>query len=286
MPLTFHRANQRLMCHYCGYSERLKDQCPACGGDRIRLDGAGTQKVEDQLAALFPRASVVRMDADTTAGKQGHEAALGKIYKGSGDILVGTQMVTKGLDFDRVTLVGVLDADQSLFSGDFRAAERTFDLITQVVGRAGRRERQGRAVIQTRNPDSPVLKLAAGQDYEGFFDREILMREALRMPPFCDFVNFMLSGAEETRVLKSGLRLVGRLSALMRGQFQALRSDVLGPVTAPVPKINGNFRYHVTFRCQNGPELRLLVSGVLREFLADPQNRGVRIAAHMNSYGD
>ena len=181
--MTYHSVNHRLVCHYCGHTEPLPRVCPSCGCTHLKTDGIGTQRLEQELHELFPEASVLRMDADTTGTKGAHAKLLAQVADGKADILLGTQMVTKGLDFDNVTLVGIIDADQALFAQDYRARERTFSLLTQVVGRAGRRGIQGHAVIQTYSPENPVILNAARQDYERFYEEEIEVRRALQCPP-------------------------------------------------------------------------------------------------------
>ncbi len=181
--MTYHSVNGRAMCHYCGASIKVQEFCPSCGSAHLFLENPGTQRVEQELHELFPEARVLRMDADTTSTKNAHTEILQTFGEGQADILLGTQMVTKGLDFERVTLVGVLDADQSLYAQDFRARERTFSLITQVVGRAGRREAQGRAIIQTFSPEHPVILTAARQDYAAFYEQELESRRAMQCPP-------------------------------------------------------------------------------------------------------
>ena len=195
------------MCHYCGASIKITGKCPQCGSTSLFTETPGTQKLEEELHERFPSARVLRMDADTMTAKGAHERLLNKFGKGEADILIGTQMVTKGLDFENVTLVGVLDADQSLYAQDYRAHERTFSLITQVVGRAGRRFDTGRAVIQTYSPLHPVILTAARQDYEAFYESEMQTREALRCPPVCDITMITAVGELEQQVLSSLLAL-------------------------------------------------------------------------------
>ncbi|MBP3312087.1 MAG: primosomal protein N' [Butyricicoccus sp.] len=280
--MTYHSANGRAMCHYCGASIKIGDSCPECGSYHLFMETPGTQRVEEELRALFPGARVLRMDADTTAAKNAHEQLLESFGAGKADILLGTQMVTKGLDFENVTLVGVLDADQSLYAQDFRARERTFSLITQVVGRAGRRDRQGRAVIQTFSPEHPVILAAARQDYLGFYERELESRRATQCPPIHQLLLLSASGEDEQAVLSALLRLKTRLLSLMEGQFADFKYPVLGPAAANVVRVAGRYRYHLTIRCPDNKRRRLLVSGVMREFSADKRNRGVSLFADLN----
>ncbi len=280
--LTYHSVNSRAMCHYCGFSIKITGGCPSCGGGNLFTETAGTQRVEEELHKKFPQARVLRMDADTTARKNAHEKMLASFAKGGADILLGTQMVTKGLDFENVTLVGVIDADQSLYAPNYRAKERTFSLITQVVGRAGRRFDTGRAVIQTYSPTHPVILAAARQDYDQFYESEIAARGALRVPPLAELLVLTAAGESERQVLASLLALRRRLESLMQGQFREIACPVLGPVPAPVVRVMGRYRYHLTLRCPDGKSRRQLVSGVLCEFARDKANRGVSLHALLN----
>ena len=238
--MTYHSANGRLMCHYCGHSEPAADTCPECGG-WMKHVGAGTQKVEEELRELFPEAGILRMDADTTAG--GHEEILQTFERERVPILLGTQMVAKGLDFENVTLVGVLSADISLYVDNYRAAERTFSLLTQVVGRAGRGGKTGRAVIQTYTPGNDVIRCAARQDYDAFYESEIRMRRLRRYPPFADLFTVTVSGTEEGRVLRAAVSVRETLRQLCRRpELAAGEPEVLGPAPAPVVKVNKGFR--------------------------------------------
>ncbi|MCI9483262.1 MAG: primosomal protein N' [Clostridiaceae bacterium] len=280
--LTYHSVNSRAMCHYCGFSVKITGQCPECGGMHLFTETAGTQRVEEELHEKFPQARVLRMDADTTTRRGAHEKLLAAFAKGQADILLGTQMVTKGLDFENVTLVGVLDADQSLYAPSFRAKERTFSLITQVVGRAGRRFDTGRAIIQTSSPNHPVILAAARQDYGQFYESEIQARGALLAPPIAELLVLTATGEEERQVLASLLALRRRIEGLLEGQFREIRCPVLGPVPATVVRVMGRYRYYLTLRCPEGKARRQLVSGVLCEFARDKQNRGVSLFADLN----
>ena len=280
--MTYHSASGRAMCHYCGASVKITGTCPICGGTSLFTETPGTQKVEQELHEKFPSARVLRMDADTMTTKGAHERLLTQFAKGGADILLGTQMVTKGLDFENVTLVGVLDADQSLYAQDYRARERTFSLITQVVGRAGRRFDTGKAIIQTYSPTHPVILTAARQDYEAFYEREMETRQALQCPPVCDLTVLTAVGEVEQQVLASLLSLKTRLQSLMEGQYADVKAPVLGPAAAQVVKVMGRYRYHLTMRAQNTARWRALVAGVIREFLRDSKNRGVTVFADEN----
>ena len=273
VALTYHSANGRLMCHYCGHSERAPEVCPACGGIMKHI-GTGTQKVEEELRELFPGAGILRMDADTASG--GHEAILSRFEKERVPILLGTQMVAKGLDFENVTLVGVLSADLSLYVDNYRAAERTFSLLTQVVGRAGRGGKQGRAIIQTYTPGNDVIRCAASQDYDSFYQGEIRLRRLRRCPPFADLFVFTVSGADEGSVLRSSAGFRERL----RQAFS--EEEVLGPAPAPVLKLNNRFRYRLLLVGKNDKSTRDRISWLLKEFANDRANRGSNIFVDCN----
>ena len=281
--LTYHSANGRLMCHYCGYSERAPENCPECGG-QFKHIGVGTQRVEEELRTLFPGTPLLRMDADTVS--VGHEAILREFEEKRVPILLGTQMVAKGLDFENVTLVGVLAADLSLYVDHYRASERTFSLITQVVGRAGRGSKEGRAVIQTYTPENDVILAAAGQDYDRFYDAEIRMRRLRRDPPFADQFMITVTGPEETRVRRACGEIQKSLcAAAARPPYSALGLEILGPAPCPVVKVNNRFRYRVTVIGKNERTLRALIAAFMKEFTKRPENRGMHIFTDCNLMG-
>lgn len=280
--LTYHSANRRLMCHYCGWSQPLPDRCPACGG-LLNFIGTGTQKVEEELHALFPGVGVLRMDADTVSAVHSHESILEKFRRERIPILLGTQMVAKGLDFENVTLVGAVSADQLLYTGDIHAAERAFSLLTQVVGRAGRGEKKGEAVIQTFTPDNDVIRFAAAQDYDSFYEQEIRGREVRGLPPCGDLFVLGASGLEETAVLRALLRLrEGMSAALSQPPYAGTAHRLLGPAPAAVAKINERYRYRLILNTENTKAMRLLTAHLLRQAQADKQNRGVALFADLN----
>ena len=279
--MTYHSANGRLMCHYCGHSEPAADTCPECGG-WMKHVGAGTQKVEEELRELFPEAGILRMDADTTAG--GHEEILQTFERERVPILLGTQMVAKGLDFENVTLVGVLSADISLYVDNYRAAERTFSLLTQVVGRAGRGSKTGRAVIQTYTPGNDVIQCAARQDYDAFYESEIRMRRLRRYPPFADIFTVTVSGTEEGRVLRAAAAVRETLRQLcLRPELAAGEPEVLGPAPAPVVKVNNRFRYRCTLVGRNDKPTREMLAWLQKTFAKDSANRGLNIFVDHNA---
>ena len=280
--LTYHSANNRLMCHYCGYSQPNPERCPSCGGP-LKTIGTGTQKVQEELRVLFPEMETIRMDADTVSAVNTHEKILERFQTGKIPVLIGTQMVAKGLNLPDVTLVGVLDADLSLYTGGYRAGETTFNMLTQVVGRAGRGETPGQAVVQTLVPEHQVIKLAAMQDYDGFYDLEIQLRRVQDAPPFGDLVCVTFTGQEETAVLRGAAKFRDSLKACLRqAPYNEEHCTVLGPAPCVVPKINYHFRYQLTLRCRMTKKLRLLLAHLLRESSKDKQNRGVNAFIDVN----
>ena len=280
--LTYHKDNGRLMCHYCGYSKPLPRSCPACGGT-LTFTGWGTQSVEEELHRKLPDAEVLRMDTDTVSLTNTHEKILKKFREEKVPILVGTQMVAKGLDFENVTLVGVINADQSLYVDDFRAAERTFALITQVVGRAGRGDRSGRAVIQTCSPRNEVLRLAADQDYDHFYENEVQLRRLSSYPPFCELYRITVSGENEGDVLRAGVRIRdGAVQWAKLPQLEQAQVKVYGPVAAGILKVNNRYRYYLHIYGQSCPGLRRMLAQLLQAAFQDKQNRGVSVFADWN----
>ena len=284
LRLTYHSANGRLMCHYCGHSQPMPERCPQCGGP-LKTIGTGTQKVQQELEFLFPEMESDRMDADTVNAVNTHEKILEHFQKENVPILIGTQMVAKGLNLPNVTLVGVLDADLSLYTGGYRAGETTFNMLTQVVGRAGRGEHSGRAVIQTLVPDHQVIKLAARQNYDPFYDLEINLRRVQNAPPFGDLVTVTVLGQDEAAVLRGAAKFRDSLNACLRQPpYTSENCTVLGPAPCPVPKINYNYRYQLTLRCRMTKNLRLLLSSLLRQFMQDKANRGVSAFIDVNGF--
>ncbi len=273
--LTYHSANDRLMCHYCGFSQPAPERCPDCGG-ALKHIGFGTQRVEEELHELFPGTEVLRMDADTVSA--GHEALLRQFEERRVPILLGTQMVAKGLDFENVTLVGVLSADLSLYVDHYRAAERTFNLLTQVVGRAGRGAKKGRAVIQTYTPENDVIQAAAAQDYERFYRSEIQLRRLRRDPPFADQFIITVSGGEEDDVRRAvGLLRSGLAAAVKKPPYDDMGLELIGPAPAPVVRVNGSYRYRLLLLGENNAQVRGLLSSFMRAFAQRAENRRLHI---------
>lgn len=280
--LTFHSANSRLMCHYCGHSQRVTDRCPQCGGPMKPL-GVGTQKIQEALEFEFPDTEVIRMDADTVSAVNTHEKLLDRFKNEKIPILIGTQMVAKGLNLPDVTLVGVLDADLSLYADSYRAAETTFNMLTQVVGRAGRGERPGRAVIQTLVPEHRIINLAARQDYDGFYELESSLRRVTQSPPYGDIVHITFTGENEGAVMRGAAMFRDSLDSWLRGAG-AGEFALLGPAPCPVMKINYNFRYRLTLRCTATRPIRLMLAQLLRLFQQDRQHKGVNAWVDINGF--
>ena len=258
--------NGVLTCHYCGYRSRVPDKCPACESVHFHFRGYGTQMVEGELRNLSPSPRVIRMDMDTTQTKFSHEEILGSFRKGDADVLLGTQMVTKGHDFPAVTLVGVINADASLYLDDYRASERTFSMLTQVIGRAGRADKPGTAVVQTFNPSNDVLTLAANQDYKEFYRREIRVRESLLFPPFCDIAVITLSSRDEALLGSATVRLREWIASAVSGEYADIKMILFGPFEAPVYKIQGVCRNRIVIKCRLNRRARQFISDILTEF--------------------
>lgn len=255
VALTYHTrrgtyAEGDLVCHWCGRRMPLPRLCPSCHSEHLARMGFGTQRVEEELQKLLPTASVLRMDADTTATKHAYDEMLGAFRSHESDVLLGTQMVTKGHDFPDVTLVGVLLADASLYLDDYRASERTFSMLTQVIGRAGRGEKHGIAVIQTNNPDSDVIRLACAQDYETFYEREIRLRRQLVFPPFCDIALLTLVGAFENELLKASQLLAKQIQVMTKGEYRDVALITFGPFEAPVYRVDNKYRMRMVIKCK------------------------------------
>lgn len=281
ISMTYHAANHRLMCHYCGHSEPVYTRCRACGGE-ITYSGGGTQKAEDQLREAFPEARILRVDTDTTANKYALEKKLADFSAGNYDIMVGTQMVAKGLDFERVTLVGVLSADQSLYSDDYRSNERTFDLLTQVVGRAGRGRYRGTALIQTHVPENPYLHLAAEQDYARFFETEIRFRRAMLYPPFSDILQIGFVGEKEDTVRLAAETFSAKLCETFSRDYPALPLRLLRASAASVSRMGGKYRYKIIMKYKNTRQFREIIASLLTTFSADKRFAAVTAYADPN----
>lgn len=262
IPMTYHKTNGTVICHYCGYQKPFEEKCEACGHDHMKKMGLGTQKVEDELSELFPDARILRMDTDTTYSRYSYETKFKEFSEGKYDIMIGTQMIAKGLDFPNVTLVGVISVDKALFSGDFRGYERTFSLITQVVGRSGRGEKHGRAILQTFVPDHYILNLAAEQDYEGFYKQEISVRKALIYPPFCDICVVGFSSLIEKDTENAAKIFADEMARQLSEITPDFPMRVLGPSKAILGRINGKYRYKLIIKTKNTKCFREYISKV------------------------
>ena len=284
VPMVYHKSAHKVLCHYCGSQMEPPTVCPTCGG-KLQYRGFGTQKAEEELAKLFPDARVLRMDQDSTAAKDAHEKLLAKFADHEYDIMVGTQMVAKGLDFEDVTLVGVLGIDSLLFAQGFRAYENVFSLITQVVGRSGRAKDPGFAIIQTTDPDNPVLNLAAAQDYDAFFEQEIAYHKLGLYPPFCGLCVIGFAGAKEIETARAAARF-----AALLGQLAAKQPDlplrVLGPTPSSIEKINDTYRYKLTIKCRNDRRFRDLVRSALELYEQEKLPSKATVAVDLHSDGD
>ncbi|MBQ9109478.1 MAG: primosomal protein N' [Oscillospiraceae bacterium] len=275
VTMTYHTANGRLVCHYCGHSTPKPEACPTCGSAYMHYSGLGTQRAEQRLKEIFPTARILRMDTDTTMSRFAHEKLLGAFGAGEYDIMLGTQMVAKGLDFPKVTLVGVLSADQALFGDSFRSYEHAFSLITQVVGRCGRSDLPGRAFIQTWTPENPVIELAATQQYEAFYSDEIIQRKLHLYPPYCRVFLLGFSGESEAATARAALRFAKELARRGREDYPQLPLRLLGPSEAGISRVAGKYRWKLLLKCRNDAPTRQLLSGLLADFGRDKENKGV-----------
>lgn len=283
IPMTYHATNNRLVCHYCGDSMPAASVCPECGSKTLKYSGYGTQRAERELKALFPELRILRMDADTVGGKNSRDEILSAFARKEYDILLGTQMITKGLDFPNVTLVGVLSADSLLYSSDFRAYEKTFSLLTQVVGRAGRAEKQGRAVIQTFSPTHPVLEHAIKQDYNGFFEEETALRKLLVYPPFCDVCQCVFTADTLPRAFEVADIFIARIeAALTKDEYAKLPLTVIRARQTAVPLVGGRYRVRILVKCRDDSKTRRLLREVYLSVLRDSSLRDTTSGIDMN----
>lgn len=282
ITLTYHAANQRLMCHYCGFSVPFTKECPVCHEDHVHYTGFGTQRAQQQLSELFPQARILRLDADSTMTRFAYDKKLKRFADGEYDMIVGTQMVAKGLDFENVTLVGVLSADQALYGDDFRSYERAFDLLTQVVGRSGRGRYRGRAVIQTFTPENKVIRLAAAQDYPEFYKGEIELRRAMLYPPFADLCIIGFVGSNEAKVRASSVDFMRRLRETAQRDYSEQPLRVLNPSPALIGRVNNKYRYKLLIKCRNGKRFREMISQLLIWFSTCREYDGVTAFSDLN----
>ncbi|MBG9550151.1 primosomal protein N' [Cytobacillus firmus] len=279
ISLTYHRYNQQMKCHYCGYEASVPNACPECESEHIRYFGTGTQKVEEELAKILPEAKVIRMDVDTTSRKGAHEKLLDQFQEGHADILLGTQMIAKGLDFPNITLVGVLSADTMLHLPDFRSSEKTFQLLTQVSGRAGRHELEGEVIIQTYTPEHYSIELAGEQDYDKFYDREMMARKIHRYPPFF-YISLVTVSHEE---LMKAVSVTEKITQYIQSKLSA-ESIVLGPVASPIPRINNRYRYQCLIKYKREPELGQTLKKILDNYQQEISAGGLTVSIDLNPY--
>ncbi len=284
ISLTYHSYNNRLVCHYCGFTKVLDNTCPECNSNSVRYSGYGTQRIENELNNLFHSARILRMDADTTSTKFSHQKLFDAFANGEYDILVGTQMVAKGLDFPNVTLVGVINADNSLYDENYAASERAFDLITQVIGRSGRRGECGKAVIQTINPYNTVVEYAGNQDYKSFFETEINLRKALTYPPFCDIYSVSFIGENENKTAQCAKVFFDNLVELNKTEYSKEKLIVLGPSQAKIGKINNNYRYRLAIKCKNSKSVRKMLSEILKRIDKIKEYKDISVGIDLNPY--
>lgn len=282
ISLTYHSTNNRLTCHYCGYTKLLDNVCPECHSENIRYSGYGTQKIEDELSYLFPNARILRMDADTTSAKFSHEKLFNAFANHEYDIMIGTQMVAKGLDFDNVTLVGVVNADNSLYDESYNSAERSFDLITQVVGRSGRRDGNGKAVIQTINPYNQTIEYAADQDYKSFYNNEIELRRLLIYPPYCDIISVSFIGENENKVAMCAKNFFELL--IEENESCKQKIIVLGPSAAKIAKLNNCYRYRLSVKCKNSKNIRNMFNVIQKNISKIKEYKDVSVSLDLNPY--
>ena len=275
ISLTYHSANNRLMCHYCGHSQSFAKRCPECGEETVRYSGLGTQKVEEELSKLFPDAKILRLDADTTQSRYAFDTKIKQFEKGEFDILLGTQMVAKGLDFPNVVLVGVLCADQTLYADDFRSFERAFSLLTQVCGRSGRGDSEGKALIQSYTPNNEIILYSKAQDYPEFYESEIIARRTLIYPPFSDICMIGFVGSEHRQTEEASQRFLETLKKLAAEKYKELPLRIIGPTAATIPKVNEKYRYKLIIKCKSNRLMRSFLREALKSYSEDKQNKDV-----------
>lgn len=280
ISMTYHSANNRLMCHYCGHSVPYVQKCPECGNDCMKYSGVGTQRAEDELKELFPDARILRMDADSTLTKGNYNKYLTEFSEYKYDIMIGTQMVAKGLNFPKVTVVGVIGADKAGVSDDYKSYERAFSLLTQVVGRSGRGDEPGVAVIQTEQPDGRLIELASQQDYDAFYNEEILTRKFRVYPPYCDIAAICFSGVNKELTEKGAKDFLEQLKNIEKVKSGEIKLIALGPTAAAIPRVNNSYRYKIIIKYKNTSVFRSIMADMLRSFAKE------KLAKHVTAYID
>lgn len=282
VSLKFHKANNRLMCHYCGYSCAFSDKCSKCGHNSVNYLGSGTQKAEEFLEEMLPNAKILRIDADTKNLGKANFDSLKKFADGEYDILVGTQIISKGFNFPNLTLVGVLSADQYLYSSDFRSYEKTFSLLTQVIGRAGRSKFPGKAIIQTFTPDNEIFDFVEKQDYEAFFDQEIKIRDAMLYPPFSDICIIGFVSENEKKIKEVSKNFFSHMRQEISNNYRDIPIRILKPIEAMVKKISGKYRYKIVIKCRNNKKFREMLSNIINDFYREYSTYKVKIFVDIN----
>lgn len=282
ISLTYHSANNRLMCHYCGHSQSYTDTCPQCGEKTISYAGYGTQRIEDELEKIFPNARILRMDADTTMARYSYQDKLTAFANGEYDILLGTQMVAKGLDFPNVTLVGIVSIDHQLYNDDFRSSEKAFDLLTQVIGRSGRGNNKGTAYIQTLVPEHDIIELSSAQDYEGFYDMEAIIRKSMVYPPFCDICSIIFSDEQNNKAYRCATAFFDMLRSAVENDYKDVKVNAFSPIQPRVSKISNKYRYVITIKCKNNKRFREMMAGLIKEYMKNIQGNGANITVDIN----
>ena len=282
ISLTYHNANNRLMCHYCGHSQSYTDTCPGCNEKTVSYAGYGTQRIEDELANIFPNARILRMDADTTMARYSYQDKLTAFANGEYDILLGTQMVAKGLDFPNVTLVGIISIDHQLYNDDFRSSEKAFDLLTQVIGRSGRGNDKGTAYIQTLVPDNDIIELSAAQDYESFYETESIIRKSMIYPPFCDICSLTFSSEQYNKSYRCAQTFFDMLKNAVSGEYSDVKINVLGPIQPRVNKISNKYRNIITVKCKNNKRFREMMASLIKDYMKNIQSNGANITVDIN----
>ena len=282
ISLTYHSANKRLMCHYCGYSQNYTDVCSECGEKSVNYAGFGTQRIEDELENIFPEARILRMDADTTMARYSYQDKLSSFANSEYDILLGTQMVAKGLDFPNVTLVGIISIDHQLYNDDFRSSEKAFDLLTQVIGRSGRGDFEGKAYIQTVLPDNDIIELSAAQDYESFYETEAIIRKSMVYPPYCDICSVTFSSEMYNKSFQCAKNFFDMLKNAVSGEYSDVKINVLGPIQPRVSKISNKYRNIITIKCRNNKRFRSMMAEIIKTYMKNTQTNGANITVDIN----
>ena len=270
------------MCHYCGHSQSYTDTCPVCNEKAVSYAGYGTQRIEDELETIFPNARILRMDADTTMARYSYQDKLTAFANGEYDILLGTQMGAKGLDFPNVTLVGIISIDHQLYNDDFRSSEKAFDLLTQVIGRSGRGSEKGTAYIQTVLPENDIIELSCAQDYESFYETEAIIRKSMVYPPFCDICSLTFSSEQYSKSYNCARNFFDMLKNAVSEEYKDVRINVLVPIQPRVNKISNKYRNIITIKCKNNKRFRQMMASLVKDYMKNIQSNGANITIDIN----